>query len=245
MLANCVERRSCGGCTAFAICKVKVGHAGDDDAARLRDDSPLDRAACRFADRRQRRMAGRRAARTSLRPLAGKSTSAASSSRWPMKSWPRSPSCADRSACRSCSTNRSPAMIGRVVGDRAGRVRFVQHSPVEVRRLSGEPAFGGFRARQLDCGYQLGCHPGESGILSAAGRHWATSVANVRYLEGSYDRHLFRRLVTKEDITFGYGGRAPALADARAWALRSIQPFWRASLWPNTSSRWLNWLEPR
>jgi hypothetical protein len=33
----------------------------------------------------------------------------------------------------------------------------------------------------------------------------------VCYLEGSYDRHLFRRLVTNEDITFGYGGRAPAI----------------------------------
>jgi L-alanine-DL-glutamate epimerase-like enolase superfamily enzyme len=66
-------------------------------------------------------------------------------------------------------------------------------------------------AESARLGYQLGCHPGESGILSAAGRHWATSVANIRYLEGSYDRHLFRQLVTREDITFGYGGRAPAL----------------------------------
>lgn len=60
-------------------------------------------------------------------------------------------------------------------------------------------------------GYQLGCHPGESGILSAAGRHWACSVAGIRYVEGSYDRHLFQRLLTNEDVTFGYGGRAPAL----------------------------------
>jgi muconate cycloisomerase len=59
--------------------------------------------------------------------------------------------------------------------------------------------------------YQLGCHPGESGILSAAGRHWATSVANIRHLEGSYDRYLFRRLLTNEDLTFSYGGRARAL----------------------------------
>lgn len=66
-------------------------------------------------------------------------------------------------------------------------------------------------AEAAGLGYQLGCHPGESGILSAAGRHWAASVANIRYLEGSYDRHLFRRQVTREDITFGYGGRAPAL----------------------------------
>jgi L-Ala-D/L-Glu epimerase len=60
-------------------------------------------------------------------------------------------------------------------------------------------------------GYQLGCHPGESGILSAAGRHWATTVKGIRFLEGSYDRHLLKRLLTVEDITFGYGGRAPAL----------------------------------
>lgn len=60
-------------------------------------------------------------------------------------------------------------------------------------------------------GYQLGCHPGESGILSAAGRHWATCVTNIRYLEGSYDRRLFRDLLTNEDLTFGYGGKAPAL----------------------------------
>jgi len=60
-------------------------------------------------------------------------------------------------------------------------------------------------------GYQLGCHPGESGILSAAGRHFATSVRGIRYLEGSYDRHLLKELLTNEDLTFGYGGRASAI----------------------------------
>jgi muconate cycloisomerase len=69
-------------------------------------------------------------------------------------------------------------------------------------------------AHDAGLGYQLGCHPGESGILSAAGRHWATSVADIRYWEGSYDRHLFHQLLTNEDITFGYGGRAPALTGA-------------------------------
>jgi muconate cycloisomerase len=62
-------------------------------------------------------------------------------------------------------------------------------------------------ARAAGLGYQLGCHPGESGILSAAGRHWACTVANVRYVEGSYDRYLFRRRLTNEDVTFDYGGR--------------------------------------
>ena len=32
--AGCGARRSCGGCTAFGDCKVKVGAAGDDDVER-------------------------------------------------------------------------------------------------------------------------------------------------------------------------------------------------------------------
>jgi muconate cycloisomerase len=60
-------------------------------------------------------------------------------------------------------------------------------------------------------GYQLGCQVGETGILSAAGRHFATSVAGIRFLEGSYERHLVQERLTVEDLTFGYGGRAPAL----------------------------------
>lgn len=66
-------------------------------------------------------------------------------------------------------------------------------------------------AASAGLGYQLGCHPGETGILSAAGRHWACSVSGIRYLEGSYDRHVLAELLTNEDITFGYGGRAPAI----------------------------------
>ena len=67
-------------------------------------------------------------------------------------------------------------------------------------------------AHQAGLGYQLGCQVGETGILSAAGRQFATSVSNIRYLEGSYDRHLVRERLTMEDITFGRRGVAPALA---------------------------------
>ncbi len=68
------------------------------------------------------------------------------------------------------------------------------------------------QAVQAGLGFQLGCHPGESGILSAAGRHWAASVAGIRYLEGSYDRHLVRERLTQQDLTFGYAGLARSLA---------------------------------
>lgn len=66
-------------------------------------------------------------------------------------------------------------------------------------------------ARRHGLGHQLGCQVGETGILSAAGRHFATSVAGTQFLEGSFDRHLVAERLTCEDLTFGYGGRAPAL----------------------------------
>jgi muconate cycloisomerase len=60
-------------------------------------------------------------------------------------------------------------------------------------------------------GYQLGCQVGETAILSAAGRHFATSVKDIRYLEGSFDRHLLKNWLSPDDITFGRGGWAPML----------------------------------
>ncbi len=66
-------------------------------------------------------------------------------------------------------------------------------------------------ARQNGLGYQLGCQVGETAVLSAAGRHFAQSVADVRHLEGSYDRHLVREALGTRDVTFRWGGWAPAL----------------------------------
>jgi muconate cycloisomerase len=66
-------------------------------------------------------------------------------------------------------------------------------------------------AQQQGLGCQLGCQVGETAILSAAGRHFATRVSGLRYLEGSYDRHLVREALATRDISFGWGGRAPAL----------------------------------
>lgn len=66
-------------------------------------------------------------------------------------------------------------------------------------------------ARQHGLGCQLGCQVGETAILSAAGRAFACSVGRLRYLEGSYDRHLVRETLATQDITFRWGGWAPAL----------------------------------
>ena len=67
-------------------------------------------------------------------------------------------------------------------------------------------------ADQEGVGYQLGCQVGETAILSAAGRHFATSVERLRHVEGSFDRHLVREPLGTTDLTFGWGGWAPALA---------------------------------
>ncbi len=66
-------------------------------------------------------------------------------------------------------------------------------------------------AKRAGLGYQLGCQIGETAVLSAAGRHFACSVADLRYVEGSYDRHLVKETLGKQDLTFGWGGWAPAL----------------------------------
>jgi L-alanine-DL-glutamate epimerase-like enolase superfamily enzyme len=66
-------------------------------------------------------------------------------------------------------------------------------------------------AKSRGLGYQLGCQVGETCLLSAAGRHFATSVKDIRYLEGSYDRHLVKEALGAEDITFQWAGWASAL----------------------------------
>lgn len=66
-------------------------------------------------------------------------------------------------------------------------------------------------ARRHSLRYQLGCQVGETGILSAAGRHFACNVGHIRYLEGSFDRFLVMDALTEQDLTFRYGGRGARL----------------------------------
>ncbi|MCY2945215.1 MAG: dipeptide epimerase [Planctomycetota bacterium] len=67
-------------------------------------------------------------------------------------------------------------------------------------------------AHQNGISCQLGCQVGETAILSAAGRLFAQSVSGLKALEGSYDRHLVTEALGKRDLTFGWGGKAPALS---------------------------------
>lgn len=68
-------------------------------------------------------------------------------------------------------------------------------------------------ARAHGIGYQLGCQVGETAILSAAGRHFACSVADLKHIEGSYDGYLVREPLGDRNLTFGWGGVAASLSE--------------------------------
>jgi L-alanine-DL-glutamate epimerase-like enolase superfamily enzyme len=66
-------------------------------------------------------------------------------------------------------------------------------------------------ARRSGIGLQLGCHPGETGLLSAAGRHVASNVRGFRWVEGSYDAHILAANLTTRNLSFFPLGFAPPL----------------------------------
>jgi len=193
----------------FRDCKVKVGRPGDDDPARLRAI---------------RRWIG---TQMDLRIDANGAWPAADARRNLEALAPYRISCVEQPvAHEELSTLAElrrqvnvPVMLDESLASMADAEAAIAAGACDLFNIRLSKC-GGFLAslrlaavaRAAGIGYQLGCHPGESGVLSAAGRHWASSVTHVRYLEGSYDRHLFRKQITLEDITFGFGGRAPALA---------------------------------
>jgi L-Ala-D/L-Glu epimerase len=65
--------------------------------------------------------------------------------------------------------------------------------------------------RQAGIACMLGAQVGETALLSAAGRHFATRSPDARFLEGSYGSILLEEDIGKEDLTVGPGGRGAAL----------------------------------
>ncbi len=78
---------------------------------------------------------------------------------------------------------------------------------------------GGFRKsfqmieelREARIPFQIGCHLGESGVLSAAGRVLSLLNEDAVYHDGSYDAFLLKENITKEHVVFGDGGIAGPL----------------------------------
>jgi muconate cycloisomerase len=66
-------------------------------------------------------------------------------------------------------------------------------------------------ARRAGMRCQIGCQAGETGILSAAGRHLAGWLGDILYLEGSFGSWVLQEDIVDEDIRFGKGGQAPPI----------------------------------
>jgi muconate cycloisomerase len=192
----------------FAHCKVKVGHPGDDDAARLGS------IRCWTGRRMDLRIDANEAwpaaeARKKIEPLTAFGISCIE------QPVPHEEVGGLAEVRRQIAV---PIMLDESLTSMVDAESAIADKTCDLLNIRLSKC-GGFlaslriaaAAHAAGLGYQLGCHPGETGVLSAAGRHWACSVDGVRYLEGSYDRYLFRRLVTNEDMTFGYGGRAAAI----------------------------------
>ena len=61
--------------------------------------------------------------------------------------------------------------------------------------------------------YQVGCHVGETGILSALGRVAASILPKAVYVDGSYDSYLLSENITSENFSFGFGGVAKIIRE--------------------------------
>lgn len=78
---------------------------------------------------------------------------------------------------------------------------------------------GGFRRtlrivellRSRKTAFQIACQLGESGLLSAAGRILSLLCKDSVYYDGSYDQYLLLENITKENVSFGFGGEAGPL----------------------------------
>jgi len=68
-------------------------------------------------------------------------------------------------------------------------------------------------ARSAGLGCQLGAQGGETGLLSAAGRQYATRSEGVKWCEGSFDCQVPVDAVSQPDISCTTGGLATALSD--------------------------------
>ncbi len=97
----------------------------------------------------------------------------------------------------------------------------------DARRLAENRACNAFNIRVSKCGgllnsmeiarvaqlHGMGCvvgaQVGESGILSAAGRHLAAALPEVMFVEGSAGRLLLKEDLTRENVLPGKGGWAP------------------------------------
>ena len=84
---------------------------------------------------------------------------------------------------------------------------------IRVSKCGGLSNAARLHAMAMDAGLrcQLGAQVGETGILSAAGRHYATRSDGVLWCEGSFGKLLLKEEIMTPDVAVGAGGVAHAI----------------------------------
>ena len=84
---------------------------------------------------------------------------------------------------------------------------------VRVSKCGGLLASKRIAQMGLDAGIQVlvGSQVGETSLLSAAGRHLAAHLPEVKYVEGSFGTHLLSEDISPEPVMFGYEGKGDLL----------------------------------
>ncbi len=111
-----------------------------------------------------------------------------------------------------------PIMVDESLITEADAVELIKKNACDLFNLRISKNGGLFRtlglaelARKVGIGFQLGCQVGETAILSAAGRHLAAHLDDVKFIEGSFGTLLLEEDIASESVQFGYAGNAPLL----------------------------------
>ncbi len=87
---------------------------------------------------------------------------------------------------------------------------FRSPATVQVWRIHSDPGAGP-AGPQISLSNHDGGHVGETGILAAAGRHFAQSCPDLRYVEGAFGKMLRQEDVIEETHQFGSEGKTADL----------------------------------
>ena len=101
-----------------------------------------------------------------------------------------------------------PVMADESLCDRSDALKLVETRGCDMFNIRLSKCGGIYRcmdmikiARDYKMGYQIGCHVGESGILTAAAIHLAAAAKDFKYFEGGYSRLLLKEDIIEEDLT--------------------------------------------
>lgn len=123
-----------------------------------------------------------------------------------------------RSLARVKNNSPVPVMVDESLITERDAAELIEHGACDIFNLRISKNGGVYQtlrlagiANKAGLEVQIGCQAGETAILSAAGRHLAAHIHDVKFLEGSYGRLLLEADISRNPVEFGHGGAAPLL----------------------------------